>query len=112
MHRLLALAHLPIQLIQACQLAEAPRRGEGAAAMTIKGRGKDSSSSKASKGASKAPAGIADGGGEVCLETDEDYARQMQAKLDAQEARRGCSSNPEPYTSLSCHDCLVWEIGP
>ena len=32
-----------------------------------------------------------DNGGEQ-METDEDFARQLQAKMDAEEARRGCTS--------------------
>ena len=31
------------------------------------------------------------GGHSDSLETDEDFARQMQAKMDAEEARRGCA---------------------
>lgn len=41
---------------------------------------------------SAAPATNGSGEGGEQMETDEDFARQLQAKLDAKEARRGCNS--------------------
>jgi hypothetical protein len=39
-----------------------------------------------------APQQNGSGEGDEQMETDEDFARQLQAKMDAEEARRGCVS--------------------
>lgn len=52
--------------------------------MTIREPGKEA----ANGGAAPAQNGSGDHGEQ--METDEDFARQLQAKLDAEEARRGC----------------------
>lgn len=63
--------------LQARLLAEAPRGGENGA-LSIR----EPSAAEAAEAGSNGATGVE-------VETDEDFARQMQAKFDAQEARRG-----------------------
>lgn len=79
-------------LLQARAFAQQPRGDRDGGAMTIREPG------QAANG-SAAPEAKGDGADAEQMETDEDFARQLQAKMDAEEARRGCASAPLPLES-------------
>ena len=86
--------------MQARVLAEAPCRGEGGTALSIR------------KPFDQEARAALDGRADMEVETDEDFARQMQAKLVAQEARRGCAPPPcsrlrSAATVQQCLGCIT-----
>lgn len=92
-------AHCGFPWTQARLLAKAPRGGEGGGALTIR---EPSAGDAAEEGDVEAA--------DMEVETDEDFARQMQAKLDAQDARRGCDPARLPPRCLwtgHSQACLV-----
>lgn len=70
-------------VLQARVFAQQPRGGQEGGAMTIRESGQAA--------AAAAPATNGSGADAEQMETDEDFARQLQAKMDAEEARRGCA---------------------
>jgi hypothetical protein len=72
--------------LQSRALAQQLKDGRVGGPMTISEPGQG-----APDGVAAAQQNGSDEGGEQ-METDEDFARQLQAKMDAEEARRGCAS--------------------
>ena len=72
--------------LQSRALAQQLKDGRAGGPMTISEPGQ-----AAPDGGAAAQQNGGDKGGEQ-METDEDFARQLQAKMDAEEARRGCTS--------------------